>query len=92
VSREVKRNSGPNGYRAARADRLAVGRTTRRRPGKLAEHPRLRSYVEDKLAACWSPRQISQRLVVDHPDDAAMRVSHETRRIPLIVANQLAMR
>jgi hypothetical protein len=30
--------------------------------------------------------------VVDHPDDAAMRVSHETRRIPLIVANQLAMR
>jgi hypothetical protein len=37
VSREVARNSGANGYRAARADRLAVLRTSRPRPRKLAE-------------------------------------------------------
>lgn len=78
VSREVTRNSGPNGYRAARADRLAALRTTRPRPGKLADAPTLRSYVEDKLRLRWSPQQISRRLIMDHPDDASMRVSHET--------------
>ena len=63
VSREVRRNRGPNGYRAARADRLAVARTARPRPGKLAGHPALRGYVEDKLTqVLWSPRQISRRL------------------------------
>jgi IS30 family transposase len=36
ISREVRRNSGPNGYRAARADRLATARTARPRPGKRA--------------------------------------------------------
>lgn len=29
ISREVRRNSGPNGYRAARADRLAVAQLAR---------------------------------------------------------------
>jgi hypothetical protein len=61
VSREVRRNSGPNGYRAARADRLATLRTARPRAGKLADDPALRSYVEAKLALAWSPRQISRR-------------------------------
>src|SRR3954471_6659362 len=46
ISREVRRNSGPNGYRAARADRLAIARTARPRPGKLAVHPVLRGHVE----------------------------------------------
>ena len=78
VSREVRRNSGPSGYRAARADRLATVRTAPPRPGKLADNATLRRYVEDKLQLCWSPRQISRRLCVDHPDDATMRVSHET--------------
>jgi transposase len=63
VSREVARNSGVNGYRAARADRLATARTARPRAGKLADEPGLRLYVEDKLALRWSPEQISQRLL-----------------------------
>jgi transposase, IS30 family len=78
VSREVARNSGPNGYRAARADRLAVLRTSRPRPGKLADDPTLRRYVEEKLRLRWSPQQISRRLITDHPHDGSMRVSHET--------------
>lgn len=78
VSREVARNSGPNGYRAARADRLATVRQARPRPGKLATSPVLRTYVEDKLRLCWSPQQISRRLELDFPSDIAMRVSHET--------------
>jgi len=85
VSREVRRNSGPNGYRAARADRLAMTRTVRPRWGKLAEHRVLREYVKDKLTRCWSPRQISRRLLLDHPDDPTMRVSHETIYTSLFV-------
>jgi len=78
VSREVARNSGVNGYRAARADRFATARMARPRAGTLAEYPQLRAYVEDKLALCWSPQQISRRARLDHPDDLTMRVSHET--------------
>jgi IS30 family transposase len=85
VSREVARNSGLNGYRAARADRLAIARTARPRAGKLAEHSQLRSYVEDKLRLCWSPQQISRRLRLDHPGDPTMRVCHETIYTSLFV-------
>jgi IS30 family transposase len=85
VSREVARNSGPNGYRAARADRLATA--ARRAParGSSPTTPALRAWVEDKLAQYWSPRQISRRLVMEFPDDAAMRVCHETIYTSLFV-------
>jgi transposase, IS30 family len=69
----------------ARADRLATARTARARAGKLAADPVLRRYVEDKLALCWSPAQISRRLVMDFPHDEAMRVSHETIYTSLFV-------
>jgi transposase, IS30 family len=92
VSREVTRNSGPNGYRAARADRLATARTARPRAGKLAGDPMLRRYVEDKLTSCWSPRQISRRLIVDFPDDPVMRVSHETIYTSLFVQTKAILR
>jgi IS30 family transposase len=92
VSREVRRNSGLNGYRAARADRLAMTRTARPRWGKLAEHRVLGEYVEDKLTLCWSPRQISRRLLLDHPDDPTMRVSHETIYTSLFVQTKALLR
>ena len=92
VSREVRRNRGPNGYRAARADRLAMQRTSRARPGKLADDPVLRAYVEDKLALSWSPRQISRRLEADFPDDPSMRVSHETIYTSLFVQSKAVLR
>jgi IS30 family transposase len=91
VSREVARNSGPSGYRAARADRLAVQRTCRARPGKLAEDPTLRRYVEEKLRLAWSPQQISRRLIIDHPHDGSMRVSHETIYTSLFVHSKAVL-
>ncbi len=85
VSREISRNSGVNGYRAVRADRLAVTRTARPRAGKLADDPVLRGYVEDKLACRWSPQQIAERLCLDFPADPLMRLSHETIYTSLFV-------
>jgi transposase, IS30 family len=92
VSREIARNSGVNGYRAVRADRLATARTARPRAGKLADDPVLRGYVEDKLALRWSPQQISSRLRQDFPDDPAMRVSHETIYTSLFVQSKAVLR
>jgi IS30 family transposase len=85
VSREVRRNSGPKGYRAVRAQRLAQARTARPRPPKLAGNDRLRRVVEGWLAQRWSPEQITGRLKVDYPDDLTMRVSHETIYTSLFV-------
>jgi IS30 family transposase len=92
ISREVARNSGVNGYRAARADRLATARTARPRAGKLADEPGLRLYVEDKLKLRWSPEQISRRLATEFPDDPAMRISHETIYTSLFVQSKAVLR
>jgi IS30 family transposase len=40
--------------------------------------PRGYALVEAKLAAKWSPEQIAGWLARSHPDDAELRVSHET--------------
>ena len=55
VSREVRRNRGPGGYRAVRADRLAQARLARPRPAKLARDTRLREVVERWLAQRCPP-------------------------------------
>jgi hypothetical protein len=57
TSREVARNSGPNGYRAALADRLAVQRMARPRPGRLAEDDRLKPQLtSDQFSVDTPPR------------------------------------
>ena len=68
ISREVLRNSSSSGYRAAPAERLAAARTRRPRLGKLALDDRLRQHVESKLNVCWSPQQISKRMLSEFPD------------------------
>ncbi len=78
VSRELARNGGRERYRPVRAEQRAQRCARRPKRGKLAGCPRLCAAVEDGLRARWSPRQISCRLRVDHPDDPVMRISHET--------------
>jgi IS30 family transposase len=92
VSREVKANGGRRRYRACRADRAAVRRARRPKPSKLVRCSRLRAAVEAKLELYWSPRQISGWLVTEFPDDAEMRVSHETIYQSLFVQSRGALR
>jgi transposase, IS30 family len=93
VSREVARNSGPNGYyRAAKADQLAVLRTCRPRPGKLAEDRRCSVTWREKLRLRWPPLQISRRLLINHPHDGSMRASHETIYTSLFVQSKAVLR
>ena len=44
----------------------------------LAVSDKLRNIVASKLILNWSPEQISGWLKIQFPDDASMRVSHET--------------
>ena len=77
ISREVKRNYGRWQYRAYYADDLALQRSSRPKPTKLAAQPRLQVVVEGMLQKRYSPEQISETLKRDYPDDPEMRVSHE---------------
>ncbi len=45
---------------------------------KLAQNRRLRTKVEAKLKAKWSPEEISGWLAWTYPEDPEMQVSHET--------------
>jgi IS30 family transposase len=92
VSREVARNGGRLIYRACRADRAAVRNMRRPKVAKLAQCPRLREAVEAKLELRWSPQQIASWLVLEFPDDAEMRVSHETIYLSLFVQSRGGLR
>lgn len=84
VSREVLRNRSyyakPKIYRYGPhvAQSRAEARRPRSRPGKIASNPRLRDYIQAGLEQRWSPEQIAHQMRRDFPDDAEMRVSHET--------------
>ena len=92
VTREVERNGGRRRYRACAADKAALRRTRRPKPSKLAGCERLRQVVEAKLELRWSPQQISGWLVGEFPDEAEMRVSHETIYLSLFVQSRGALR
>jgi len=92
VSREVAWSGPRDRYRAWRADRGAIERGRRPKPGKLALNARLCREVERGLRAHWSPQQISARLVRDYPHDLEMRASHETIYRTLFVQARGALR
>ena len=77
VSREVAANGGRGDYRAWRAHERAHQRSLRPKPRKLASRE-LAAEVTRCLRKWWSPREISKRLRLEHPDDPMMWVSHET--------------
>jgi transposase, IS30 family len=81
----VGRRAGSRGPVPARlnycpmiAQQRFEARLARPKTSKLAANPRLRHEVQSRLAHQHSPEQISHRLATDFPDDAEMRVSHET--------------
>ena len=78
ISREVRRNGGRTGYRAARSDQAAWERARRPKPCKLACRQALCRTISAKLQRKWSPQQIAGWLKRAHPDDETARVSHET--------------
>jgi DNA-binding CsgD family transcriptional regulator len=78
VSREISRNGGRPAYRAHTADDHAWDSTLRPKQCLLAVSGKLRNIVASKLILNWSPEQISGWLKIQFPDDASMRVSHET--------------
>ncbi len=88
VSREVRRHGGRQQYRAAVADRRAWARGRRPKRCRLAIRPRLRAVVASKLAAHWSPQQISGWLTRVYPGDPEMHVSHETIYLSLFVQSR----
>lgn len=78
ISREVRRNGGRAGYRAAWSDHAAWERARRPKPCKLACRQALCRTISAKLQRKWSPQQIAGWLKRAHPDDETARVSHET--------------
>lgn len=78
VGREIARNGGLERYRASEADAAALERAARPKPCRLAQHGRLRRLVAQKLAANWSPEQISSWLKKRFAQDRSWHVSHET--------------
>lgn len=92
VSREVKRNGGREGYRAAAAEAAAIQRRKRPKPCKLTLSPRLGEEVEKRLKLLWSPTQISAWLKVEYPDNPLMQISHETIYISLYVQGRGSLR
>ncbi|WP_192909817.1 helix-turn-helix domain-containing protein [Gandjariella thermophila] len=69
ISREVGRNGGRAAYRAISAQRRANQTRSRPKSRLLETNPRLHDEVNSGLAKKWSPRQISDRLRVDFPED-----------------------
>ena len=92
VCREVNANGGRRKYRALEADRAALKRALRPKRAKLTQCRRLRSTVERKLEALWSPEQISAWLAETYPESPEMQVSHETIYQSLFVQSRGALR
>jgi IS30 family transposase len=78
VSREISRNGGYDGYRAALADDKGWAQTRRPKRCKLATNAWLRRSVASKLRLNWAPEQIAGWLKRAHPEDERYHVSHET--------------
>ena len=78
VSRELKRNSGRDCYRASQADQAAWDRAHRPKPCKLVVNRALARIVAKKLRRSWSPEQIAGWLKCTYPNDESHQVSHET--------------
>ncbi len=64
ISREIKRNTGGNGYRCKQAHRFAQTRH-QQKPKHIKLNDELKLHIQQKLELYWSPEQISGRLKVE---------------------------
>jgi len=79
ISREIARNSGPDGtYYGSVADTLAATRAHRPKPFKLIENEQLCRRIEAWMDDGWSPKLISLMLAEEAAGDKTRTVSHET--------------
>src|SRR3954452_20409967 len=78
VSREISRNGGYDGYRAALADDTAWARARRPKRCKLATNAWLRQAVAGKLRLNWAPERIAGWLKRAHPETSV--ITCHTRR------------
>jgi IS30 family transposase len=93
VSREIQRNSSPDGqYRGCVAHRVAGYRRRRPKQFKLITNPGLCRRIEGWMDQGWSPRLVAMMLAVEHGDDHTARVSHETIYQALYVQTRGSLR
>ena len=78
ISREVKRNGGPQAYRATAAEHSAWSRARRPKTWRLASNEPLRQAVTQKLQDDWAPQQIAGWLKQEYENQPQMQLSHET--------------
>jgi hypothetical protein len=79
VSRELRWNvTGRGGYRPFEAHRRATARGARHHRRRLESNHELRALAAHLLSQRWSPQQISRHLKGRFPDDASMRLCHES--------------
>lgn len=80
LSRELRRNGGPNGeYVSAPAQQACQARRKAARPPrKLDPDGRIWPLVAHMLCQFWSPQQIALKLKRFKPDQPELHVSHET--------------
>ena len=78
-SRELRRNEHEylEAYDSYSAGGIASRRRSESRGPVKMKHAPLAEYVKKWLGQQWSPQQISDRLKLDHPQDAKMRISHQ---------------
>ncbi len=92
ISRELLRNGGKTGYRAAKADEAAWTRARRPKTCKLASNPTLAHIVAVKLQSQWSPEQIAGWLQRTYPGEKDLQVSHEAIYRTLFVQTRGALK
>lgn len=93
ISREITRNSGPDGsYYAAVAHRVAVEQRRRPKAFRLIENPGLCRRIEEWMDQGWSPKLIAAVLKEEFPHTIMERVSHEPIYQALYVQSRGSLR
>jgi len=78
ISRELRRNCSPQGYRAVTAQKQTSKRRRERSLTRKMDDPQINEAVRTGLSQEWSPEQIAGRQQRDHPNQPSRCVSRQT--------------